>query len=552
VNRFLTRLARAGFGDGRLERADECDDGDLGLARGKRGDDGDLGLARGKRGDDGDLGLARSRDASKGAGEGTRDGEGSGEGDHAGVGPNRARFGVGPGEAPGAPVVAPRPNDVAASGEPPRAALLTDLRQRIDRLERRPAAERARLPPMPIVTGRRRAPLALDGLPGAARAEDGVVVVRSVLGAAARVGRVAPAECVVAHPDVAAPLAGLPAPAPRELLHGLRLLDIETTGLAGGTGTLAFLVGVAWFEPDGALVIEQLVLESPAEEEALLVRLGESLRGATLLVTFNGKSFDAPLLRTRCVLRRQAPGALRTAPHLDVLAVARRLWKHRVCDCRLVTLEEQVLRRRRTDDVPGAMAPAAFSEFLQTGDASALGPIVVHNRLDLEGSAALLAAALRTYEAPLEWAEDPAEILAVAEHRTGLGDHEGALGLMERALEFASAGETRRRAMTQLARLYRRLGRPACARAIWERYRREFPAENLGYVELAKHLEHRERDPQAALTVALAAPHRAAFGLDRRIDRLRGRTERTARAGAAVSAAADGPALAPLFARLPP
>jgi hypothetical protein len=408
----------------------------------------------------------------------------------------------------------------AGGGESPRTALLADLRRRIERIEQRPAAEAPRLPPMPLVAGGRRAPLALDKLPGAWRAEDGVVVVRHSVGPAEKVGRVAPAEAVVSHPDVAAPLAGLPVPAPRELLHGLRILDIETTGLAGGTGTLAFLVGVAWFEPSGALVVEQMLLDAPAEEERLLTRLAGVLRGATLLVTFNGRSFDAPLLRTRCVLRRQAPGPLATAPHLDLLGVARRLWKHRVCDCRLVTLEEQVLGRRRHDDVPGAMAPAAYSAYLMHGDASALGPIVEHNRLDLVGSAALLAAALRTYEDPLAWAEDPAELLAVGEHRAGQGDVAGALPLVERALEFASAAETRRRALTQAARLYRRSGRNVEARRAWERYRREFPGENLGYVELAKHLEHRERDPAAALEVALAAPHRAAGGLDKRIARL--------------------------------
>jgi hypothetical protein len=402
--------------------------------------------------------------------------------------------------------------------------LLAELRGRIERIAARTPQAAPRLPPGPLLTGSRAAPLALERLDGAVREKDGVLVVRHRVAPSERVGQVAPADAMIAHPDVAAPLAGLPTPAPRELLHGLRVLDLETTGLAGGTGTLAFLVGIAQFEPDGTLLVEQLVLGSPAEEERLLTRLAETLRGATLLVTFNGRSFDAPLLRTRCVLRRKAPGPLAEAPHLDLLGISRRLWRHRGVDCRLTTLEREVLKSRRLDDFPGALAPAAYAEFLRSGDAAVLAPIVEHNRLDLVGTAALLAAALRTLADPLLWAEDPAELLAVGEHRLGQADVDGALPLLERALEFSGADETRRRALTQLARVHRRAGRIDAARAMWDRYRREFPRENLGYEELAKLLEHRARDPHAALAVAAAAPHVAADSLARRITRLERKT----------------------------
>jgi hypothetical protein len=430
----------------------------------------------------------------------------------------RAGYGGGHSDAPDAPGGAATPS--------PRTVLLAELRGRIERIEARAPVATPRLPPMPLVSGSRAAPLALERLAGAVREPDGVVVVRHRVAPSERVGRVAPADAMVAHPDVAAPLAGLPTPAPSELLHGLRVLDIETTGLAGGTGTLAFLVGVAQFEPDGTLLVEQLVLGAPVEEERLLTRLAETLRGATLLVTFNGRSFDAPLLRTRCVLRRKAPGPLATAPHLDLLGVSRRLWRGRGVDCRLQTLERAVLGSRRLDDFPGALAPAAYSEFLRSGDAAVLAPIVEHNRLDLVGTAALLAAALRTLEQPLLWAEDPSELLAVGEHRLGLDDIEGALPLLERALEFSGpdGGETRRRALTQLARVHRRAGRIDLARALWDRYRREFPRENLGYEELAKLLEHRARDPHAALAVAASAPHVAADSLSKRIARLERKT----------------------------
>lgn len=409
---------------------------------------------------------------------------------------------------------------------PRRLALLVDLRQRIERMEQRPPAASSRRPPGSTFSKTAcHLPLRTDQLEGAVRAPDGVVVVQTRFGPEERVGRVAPADALVASPDIAAPLAGLPTPAPSELLHGLRILDIETTGLAGGTGTLAFLVGVARFEADGALLVEQLVLGAPAEEGQLLTRLATMLDGASLLCTFNGRCFDAPLLKTRCVLSRRSTEPLARAPHLDLLPIARRLFRARAGDCRLVTLEERILRRRRQADLPGHMAPAAYLAFLRTGDAMHLADIVAHNRDDLIGTAALLAQVLCTLEDPLRHAEDAAELLAVGEHRLRLGDLAGAVPVIQRAVELARAPGTVRRALVQLAHAERRSGRIPAARAAWERYRRQFPDENLGYVEIAKLLEHRERNPALALAVTAAAPQPGAAEIQQRLARLRRRAE---------------------------
>jgi hypothetical protein len=401
-----------------------------------------------------------------------------------------------------------------------RLALLGDLRRKIERVE----APAARLPTGPH-EARRAAPLDLDQLDGASREADGVVVIRTRFSPEERVGRVAPADALVAPPDVAAPLCGVQTPAPSELLHGLRILDIETTGLAGGTGTLAFLVGVARFEADGTLLVEQLVLRAPSEEPKVLAHLATLLDGASLLCTFNGRSFDAPLLKTRCVLARRSVLPLAQAPHLDLLPIARRLFRARVGDCRLITLEERVLRRRRANDLPGHLAPAAYRAFLATGDAAHLTEIVAHNRDDLIGTAALLAAVLRTLEDPMTFAEDATELLAVGEHRLRLLDEAGAVQVIRRALDLARDPETLRRALVQLAHAERRSGRLGEARAAWERYRREFPHENLAYVELAKLFEHRERNPALALAVAAAAPHTENPEIQRRLSRLKRRAD---------------------------
>src|SRR5262249_51930327 len=189
---------------------------------------------------------------------------------------------------------------------------------------------------------------------------------------------------------------------------------------------------------------------------------------------FNGGASGAPLPRTGCGLARRAPRGLATLPHLDLLPVARRLWRARAADCRLVTLEERVLGRRRVEDVPGSMAPLAYGTFLRTGDAAPLAPIVAHNRVDIVGTAALLLAALRILADPHTWAEDAGELRAAAEHRLRHDGIAHALPLLERALALARAPETRRRLLCDLAQLQRRAGERDAAEATWRRYLQQF------------------------------------------------------------------------------
>lgn len=173
--------------------------------------------------------------------------------------------------------------------------------------------------------------------------------------------------------------------APEALLY----LDTETTGLAGGTGTVAFMVGLAWLETD-ALRIVQWILAGFAAEASLLARVRERIALASVLVTFNGKSFDLPLLKART---RLAGTDLSTdgLAHLDLLHVTRRLLHAGWPDCRLRTTEARALRLERSDDLPGAEAPAAWRRWLERGDASLLGRVADHNRADLLALVALLA-----------------------------------------------------------------------------------------------------------------------------------------------------------------
>jgi len=170
--------------------------------------------------------------------------------------------------------------------------------------------------------------------------------------------------------------------------RGALFLDTETTGLGGGAGIIAFLLGLAHFDGDGRLVVEQLLLRTPADEPALLRRLTERLERATVIVTYNGKTFDMPLLSSRYVMNRLPPPP--TRPHLDLLHVGRRLHKERLGACRLVSLEADVLGFVRDRDIDGGEVAPRYAHFLRTGDEDALRGVVEHNAWDVVSLAALV------------------------------------------------------------------------------------------------------------------------------------------------------------------
>ncbi|QRP65469.1 ribonuclease H-like domain-containing protein [Rhodanobacter sp. FDAARGOS 1247] len=173
-------------------------------------------------------------------------------------------------------------------------------------------------------------------------------------------------------------------------VHHYRLLhfDTETTGLAGGTGTRAFMIGAAdWL--DGRFRIRQLTLTTMAAETAMLHTFAEWLSGDTVLVSYNGKCYDAPLLATRYRLAR-LPNPLAGLAHLDLLHPVRRHWKRQWPNCRLATAERQLLGVVREDDLPGAEAPAAWLTYLRGGSARNLRRVAAHNAQDLKSLAGVL------------------------------------------------------------------------------------------------------------------------------------------------------------------
>lgn len=201
-----------------------------------------------------------------------------------------------------------------------------------------------------------------------------------------RVGQVAVELAASAQPHVLAELA-LDAAIAESVPHSWLFLDTETTGL-GGAGTLAFLVGMAGIDASGAVVVEQLLVRDPSEETAMLARVAERVDAASLIVSFNGKAFDRPLLDGRNVMNRLRP--LRERPHLDLLHVGRRLHRQRLGSCTLKRMESEVLGFDRGQDIEGSQVGPMYTHFLRTGDASGLGLVVSHNFWDVTSMVALV------------------------------------------------------------------------------------------------------------------------------------------------------------------
>jgi len=329
-------------------------------------------------------------------------------------------------------------------------------------------------------------------------------------------------------------------PYPIEPRAPLVCLDLETTGLATAAGTLAFLVGVGvWRE--GSLRLHQLLLPDHSSERALLEALGSILPAKGWLITYNGKCFDWPLLTARFRLQRRDPPPF--AGHLDLLPLARQLWKHRLGGARLAIVEQALCGVERDDDLPGYLIPERYFAYLRSRDADLLRRIVEHNRQDIVSLARLLGVLAEQVANPDAWPDAhpgdlfglarayarrqrPAEALRVVE--AGLSAHAWSRGV-------ESGAQLHRRMSAERARLLARLGRKQEAHVAWLGIcRRSGPGAGLAWLHVARYREHAERDITGALDAcqqaAIIAGRARAWGepllgverdLVRRLPRLR-------------------------------
>jgi len=275
-------------------------------------------------------------------------------------------------------------------------------------------------------------------------------------------------------------------------------VDTETTGLAGGTGTYAFLVGIGRFTDEG-MSVTQYLMRDYDEEPAMLDAIQNDLSSASALVTFNGKCFDIPLLVTRFQMNR-FPATAGSLSHFDLLPPARRLWRRRCDSCTLGNLEAILLGHTRPVDVPGYMIPQIYFDFIRGIAPHRMRPVLEHNVEDIVSLAMLTAKACRLYRSPESEAHEPLDWYALGRSFMGDGHQEMACLCLERSLRAGLPLELRWTAQRDYSLLLKRKREYTRAVEVW----REMLNNGAGphpfpYEELAKYYEHVERQPGDAL-----------------------------------------------------
>src|SRR6266436_4011316 len=238
-------------------------------------------------------------------------------------------------------------------------------------------------------------------------------------------------------------------------------LDTETTGLAGGTGTYAFLIGLAWWDA-GGLQAEQLFMRDFAEEHSLLQELSQRLAERPVLVTFNGKSFDWPLLENRFTMTRSI-AVPKLAAHLDLLHPARALWKLRLGSVRLVELERRVIDAprlgwHREEDVLAALIPQHYFDYLRGGPAEPLAAVVRHNQMDLRGLAALVGKIDALLKSDEGHEVQSLDLFGLSRYLQRRGESQRAHSACSQAIDLGLPKEHDRQARRELALLAKRRG----------------------------------------------------------------------------------------------
>jgi uncharacterized protein YprB with RNaseH-like and TPR domain len=318
-------------------------------------------------------------------------------------------------------------------------------------------------------------------------------------------------------------------------LDSALFLDLETTGLAGGTGTLPFLVGMGYYR-DGTFNVAQYFLGEMADEDAMIRELSGFIRDMNFksVVTYNGKAFDLPLLETRFAMHRER-FPLSGLPHLDFLFAARQLWKHKYESCRLFHLAREIVRAERDEDIPGAEIPTRYFQYIRTGDESLIEPVLYHNQEDILSllgvviAGALLLGRGQRPDAAEEL--DPMDLVGVGRLFESAGDTERSAELFEHALKRNLSGELSVRVQKKLSSHFKKNRDWEKAVVLWKELSCQ---DRLDVVrELAMYYEHKEKRYDEALRTAeegltmsmgFSGPHEQDFR--KRLQRIRGKMER--------------------------
>ena len=273
-------------------------------------------------------------------------------------------------------------------------------------------------------------------------------------------------------------------------------IDTETTGL-WGVGTIAFMVGVGFFDGD-AFIVRQYFLRDHGEEAAMLKMLDELAADRSAIISFNGRTFDLPLLDNRFVMNRMFSGMF-DLPHLDLLGSARRLWRRRLGSVALGALERNLLGIRRTEeDVPGMLIPQMYHDYLRTGDGRELARVFYHNEQDILSMVSVGAQVARLVEQPSE-VDPPDDLLSLARWQGKRREWQTSETVLQLAIGQEMPLALYQELVEELARLLKRTGRSAEATKYWQQIAVTSFDSVLGHVELAKHYEWKSRDIQEAI-----------------------------------------------------
>ncbi len=370
-----------------------------------------------------------------------------------------------------------------------------NLRRRLERLERRGSRQRT---PAKAPRAERSKP---SGLPPGE-------VVETPLGPVYRLesrfplnhrhGRVALRDLLAFEPALAADVAG-----DRKLrttqLAGMAFVDLETTGLVGGAGTLGFLIGIGTFQP-AAFRLRQYFLRDPKEEAAMLRLLKQELEQMEGIVSFNGRAFDLPLLEARSTIALRERWRLNQWPHFDLLYPSRRLWRRSLEDCRLGTLERHVLELTRAEeDVPGELIPGMYLDYLRTGDASDMRRVIYHNSVDILSLVGLASGVLDRYRRPDPGELSGEEALAVARWHQASGRSGAAEAAYRTVVERPGKVGLRAEALRRYTGHLKRAGQRKQALAAWQTWHKLAPDDPTPCLELSKYFEWEAGSYQQAL-----------------------------------------------------
>ena len=283
-------------------------------------------------------------------------------------------------------------------------------------------------------------------------------------------------------------------------------IDLETTGLSGGTGVIPFNVGMGYYRDD-KFIVGQYFLGEMAEEERMIQELAEFFKEMDFqsVVTYNGKSFDIPLLETRFILHRQ-PFLLSELPHLDFLFPARRLWSHKYESCRLFHLALKVVQTGRTEDIPSAEIPWRYFQYLQTGNYDLIEPILYHNQEDILSLLGLVVIGAHIFsEDPELCMADAMDFYGAGKVMANAGNVEKSVQFFEKALSGKLTEEVTLETKKRLSAHFKRNQDWDKAVPVWQEMTSAevvTPAQLFSFRELAMHFEHRLKNYKEAKQIA--------------------------------------------------